>query len=249
MLQNSNIIRLRGNKPRLLEAWPLGDFPHEIIKKIGKQIVHRMCVGQSDITGDDFGTIYAEAIGGTHRESPLGVADVILDGNAWSVKTVKCTLPFEQRMVRLISGRISPDYSLGIENPHSNIEDTGKAILAVWNARVNESLGEHDDLRVVVLIRNFESKEFVVFEEIAQKYSSGDYRWEKNKNNNFMGYEIATGEHRFTWQPHGGQFTIVRHVPGCAIKFKITKNPPMLEQVEVLKQIGYSDDWVEILAS
>ncbi len=114
---------------------------------------------------------------------------------------------------------------------------------------MNESLGEHDDLRVVVLIRNFESKEFVIFEEEAHKYSSGDFRWEKNKNNNFMGYEKTTNEHRFTWQPHGGQFTIIRHVPGCAIKFKIVKNPPMLEQVQILKQIGYSDDWIEILAS
>ncbi len=87
--------------------------------------MHRMCVGQSDITGDDFGTIFAEAIGGTHRESPLGIADVVLDGNAWSIKTIKSDTPFLQKDTRLISGRISPDYSLGIENPHANIEDTG----------------------------------------------------------------------------------------------------------------------------
>lgn len=249
MPSENNDVRLRGHRPRLQEAWPLGEFPNDIIKGIGKQIVHRMCVGQSDITGDDFGTIFAEAIGGNHRESPLGIADVVLEGNAWSVKTVKSSTPFTQQTVRLISGRISPDYSLGIENPHSNIADTGKAILAVWNARVNESLGEHDDLRIVVLIRNFESKQFVAFEETAQRYAATDYRWEKNKNNNFMGYEIATGEHKFTWQPHGGQFTILRHVPGCAIKFKIVRNPPMLEQVQILKQIGYTDDWIEIVAS
>ena len=92
--------RLRGNKARLHGAWPLGSFPRKVIVGIGRQLVHRMAVGMTDITGDDFGTIFAEAIEGVHRESPLGIADVLLNGNAWSVKTVKAKSPFMQKSIR-----------------------------------------------------------------------------------------------------------------------------------------------------
>jgi len=54
-----NNTRLRGHKPRLQDSWPLGQFPENVITEIGKQIVHRLAIGQSDITGDDFGTIFA----------------------------------------------------------------------------------------------------------------------------------------------------------------------------------------------
>ena len=63
--------KLRGNKQRLHSPWPLGQFSQDVISEIGKQLVHRLAVGHSDITGDDFGTIFAKAVGGIHRESPL----------------------------------------------------------------------------------------------------------------------------------------------------------------------------------
>ncbi len=239
--------RLRGNKARLHGPWPLGSFPRNVVVAIGKQLVHRMAIGHSDITGDDSGTIFANAIQGTHRESPLGIADVLLNGNAWSVKTIKAAKPFEQTVVRLISGRNSADYSLGVENPHADINATGKAILSIWNARVNESLGEHDDLRIAIFIRNMEAKEFVIFEEAATRYAGDDYRWEKNNRGNFEGYEKSTGEHKFTWQPHGSQFTIKRHVPGSAIKFIINKNPLLIEEEHVLRLAKFNDNWVEIV--
>jgi hypothetical protein len=218
--------------------------------RLGRQLVHRMAIGQSDITGDDFGTIYASAIGGTHRKSPLGIEDVLLKRNAWSVKTVKANAPFAQKTVRLISGRCSPNFSKRIENPHTDIQATGKAILAVWNARIDESLAKdssHDDLRITVLIRNFEAKEFVIFEEDATRFAADDYRWEKNKNGNFEGYEKSTDDHRFTWQPHGSQFTIIRHVPGSAVKFIINHDVPLIEPEEVLRLVGFEENWVEII--
>lgn len=100
-------IRIRGSNIRVYGPWPLGSFPHEIILGLSRQIVHRLAIGHSDITGDDFGTIFANAIGGTHRESPIGIADVVREGVAWSVKTVKSNAPFLQKTVRLISGRNS----------------------------------------------------------------------------------------------------------------------------------------------
>ncbi len=240
---SSDDTRLRGHKNRLQSSWQLGT----VILQLGKQFVHRMAIGNGDITGDDFGTIFAKAIDGTHLSSPLGVADVLLDGNAWSVKTVKSAKPFAQKTVRLISGRNSPDYSLGIKNPHDDVQATGKAILSVWNARVNESLAEHNDLRVAVLIRNFETKEFVLFEEGAGRFAANDFRWEKNKNGNFEGYEIATQAHKFTWQPHGSQFTIMRHVPGSAVKFIINHNVPLIESEHILRLTKFNESWVEIV--
>lgn len=241
-------IRLKGNKTRIQNAWPLGSIPHKVIINIGKQLVHRMAIGHADITGDDFGTIFSEAIEGTHFSSPLGVADVVLDGNAWSVKTVKAATPFTQKIVRLISGRNSPDYSLGIENVHTDVSSTGKAVLAIWNNRINESLGQYDDLRVAILIRNFETKEFVLFEEIAHRYAADDFKWEKNGKGNFEGYNKTTGEHSFTWQPHGSQFTIKRHVPGSAIKFIINHNVRMIEAEHVLRLARFNENWVEIVS-
>lgn len=243
----SDDTRLRGQRYRLQNSWPLGALPRKVVVALGKQIVHRMAIGHADITGDDFGTIFANAVEGTHLSSPIGIADVILDGNAWSVKTVKCNKPFAQKTVRLISGRNSPGYSLYIENPHADIVATGKAILAIWNARVNEALNELDDLRIAVLIRNFETKEFVVFEETATRFAADDFRWEKNKGGNFEGYEKATNEHRFTWQPHGSQFTIKRHVPGSAVKFIINHNVPLIESDHILRLARFDENWVEIV--
>ena len=239
--------RLRGSQRAIHEAWPLGRFPRDVIIGIGKQLVHRLAIGLSDITGDDFGTIFAEAVGGMHRQSPLGIADVVRNGNAWSVKTVKAGDPFKQTSIRLISGRNSPDYSLGIENPHKDIPATGRAILAVWNKRVNQSLGEHDDLRIAIFIRNLQTKEFVIFEETASLFAGDDYVWTKNRRGNLEGCDKATGEHRFTWQPHGSQFTIIRHVAGSAVRFRINHTPPLIEASHVLRLAKYSDDWIEVV--
>ncbi len=239
--------KLRGKKPRISGPWPLGSFPDKVIIGIGRQIVHRMAIGHVDITGDDFGTIFANAIGGEHRGSPLGIADVIMNGGAWSVKTLKHNSPFTQKVVRLISGRISPDYSLGLENPHDNLADTGKCILAVWNARVNESLGEFNELRVAVMMRNMADREFVLFEEIADKYAANDYEWRIGKRGNLEGHNKSTNEHKFTWQFHGSQFTVKRRVPGSAIKFRINQDPPMIEVKHILQLAKFRDDWIEIL--
>lgn len=243
----TNNPKLRGNKSRLQGAWPIGELSNDIILGIGRQLVHRLAVGHSDITGDDFGTIFANAIGGEHRESPVGIADVVMNGNAWSVKTIKTSKPFNQKTVRLISGRNSPDYSMGIDNPHKNLRATGKAVLAIWNARVNEALGEYDDLRIAILIRNMTSKEFVLFEETANRYAADDYEWKKNKRGNLQGHDKATGEHKFTWQFHGSQFTVKRSVPGSAIKFRINKTPPIIELEHVLRLARFEDNWIEIV--
>jgi hypothetical protein len=134
------------------------------------RIVHRLAVGHADITGDDFGGIFASAISGVHRGKPLGIADVEWNGCAWSIKTVQAKKPFEQTSIRVISGRNSPSYSSDIPNPFADIQATGRAVLEIWNARVDEALHSHDDLRILVIIRNMDTLEFTLFEHEGARF-------------------------------------------------------------------------------
>ena len=237
--------RLRGSASRRTGPYAIGQIPDKVIRAVGRQIVHRLAIGRDDIL-TDVEMIFAEAVGGEHRSSPLGVADVVVGRCAWSVKTIKQPRPFNCQHVRLISGRNSPDYSVGISDPREDIQKTGDAVISIWNARVDEAMDEYGDLRVVVLVRNVATKEFVIFEEEATRFSPGDFLWTVNKRNNFEGRNISDGTHRFTWQPHGGQFTILRRVPGSARKFRITRNVPIATVNDFLNAINYSDDWISI---
>ena len=107
-------------------------------------------------------------------------------------------------------------------------------------------MDEYEDLRIVVMVRNVEAKEFVVFEEEATRFSPGDFVWTVNKRNNFEGHNVSDRAHQFTWQPHGGQFTVFRKVPGSARRFSINQNVPIATVNDFLKAIGYSDDWISI---
>ncbi len=240
--------RLRDSK-RLLthEPYPLNDIPREVIKIIGKNLVFLLCVGRKDLGGDDWGNVFAEAIQGEHLQSPVGIADVTYEKMAWSMKTVKSTNPHrEDSAVRLISGRCSPDYSYGITDPHEDIQRTGRAVLNIWNERVNIAYDYYNPVRTSILVRSNDMLSFTLFEEESHRFITNAYRWEENKNGNLIGIDIESGEQRFTWQPHGSQLTIHSKIPKNAVKFKI-KRPPVLDMEETLKQIHYSDDWVEIL--
>ncbi|MBQ0130425.1 MAG: hypothetical protein KBT57_11425 [bacterium] len=240
--------KLRDSK-RLIthEPYPINEIPEEIIKKIGKKLVYLLCVGYKDLPGDEWGNVFAEAIGGTHLQSPVGIADVTFNKMAWSMKTVKAKNPHRSNAsIRLISGRCSPDYSYGINNPHEDIEATGRAVLNIWNERVNIAQDYYNPLRTSILVRSEDLLTYTLFEEENHRFVASSYRWEENKNGNLIGVEIETNEPKFTWQPHGSQFTIHTHVPTNAVKFRI-KQPPKLDIEETLKQIHFSDDWVQIL--
>jgi hypothetical protein len=212
------------------------------------RIVHRLAVGHADITGDDFGGIFASAIDGVHRGKPLGIADVEWNGCAWSVKTVQAKKPFNQSRIRLISGRNSPSYSADIPNPFADTQATGRAVLEVWNARVDEALHSHDDLRILVIIRNMDTLEFTLFEHEGARFIPTEYQWTVNEKKNFIGCD-ARGEHCFTWQPHGSQFTIMHCVPASAYRFRILKRPAMVPEKQVLEMVGFEGNWIEHVES
>lgn len=116
--------------------------------------MYNFAVGKSDINGEDWGDIFAKAIDGDHLNRPVGLADVVLDNMAWSMKSVKNNQPLTCSKIRVISGRCSPDYSYDIANPHDDIEQTGRAVLNIWNERINIALDHFNPLRSSILIRN-----------------------------------------------------------------------------------------------
>ncbi len=240
--------KLRDSRYLVKELYSLGQIPKEVLAKIGAGIVFRLHTGRKDISGDDWGDILAEAVDGEHLAKPLGLSDVVTATMAWSAKTVKSAHPFTQLAVRLISGRNSPDYSYGIEDPHDDIQKTGDAVLGIWNGRVDIAQAHFPKIRVIVLIRNYECTEFTLYEELIERYKIQDYEWRENSQNNLEGYCKESNTKAFTWQPHGSQFTIHSVVPDSAIRFRL-RRPPVLTQALALKNIGFDDHWIEIVES
>lgn len=238
--------KLRDSKQLMSELYPLGQVPVEIMTKIGAGIIYRIHTGRKDITGDDWGDILADATGGTHFAKPVGITDLATENTAWSAKTVKAANPFTAQKVRLISGRNSPDFSYGIEDPHEDIQKTGEAVLGIWNGRVDIAQSHHPRVRVNVLVRNNDLTEFLMYEEYLEHFRISDYIWKENDKGNLEGFHRRTNEKCFTWQPHGSQFTIHSTVPNDAIKFRL-RQPPMLTIDAALKNIGFDKSWIEIV--
>ena len=59
------------------------------------------------------------------------------------------------------------------------------------------------------------------------------------------GFLKDTKTKKFTWQPHGSQFTIREQVPEKTLVMKL-KKPENLDKVEILKAIGFDNSWVII---
>lgn len=239
--------RLRdGHRLITSELYLINEIPDDIIVKIAGYFTYLLYVGRKDINGSDWGDAFAQAIDGIHLDSPVGIADVVKGRMAWSMKTVKAKNVLTAKNVRLISGRCSPDYSYGISDPHEDIEKTGRAVIGIWNERVNLALDNYNPVRTSVLVRSEDCLEFCLFEEDTHRYPSNDFKWEINSNGNLIGRNIETNEVTFTWQPHGSQFTIHGRIPKNAIKFRI-KRPPVLLPEDILDNLGFDSSWVEIL--
>ena len=227
------------------ELYPLGQVPDDIITNIAKWMSYYFATGRSDISGTDWEDIFADSIGGVHLGKPVGLADIVYEGMAWSAKTVKDNNPWKKKTVRLISGRNSPDYSFKVHNPHANVQETGNMVLSIWNERVNIAREHYEPLRTCVLIRNMMSMQFTFFETEIVRYDISDFEWRENKNENLIGYHKATGKHCFTWQSSGSHFTIICDVPSSAKRFQV-KRPAMLDFNEIMARIGFEKDWVMI---
>jgi hypothetical protein len=239
--------KLRDNKgKKAYELYPLGQIPDDVIYSIGKWMTYYFAIGKSDIDGEDWGDVFAKAINGGHMNSPIGLADVVYEGMAWSVKSVKSSKPFTTEKIRVISGRCSPDYSYDIADPHEDVQKTGAAVLGIWNERINIAKENYEPLRTSILVRNFNSLEFLLFEKETERFITKDYIWRENKNGNLEGINASSNKPLFTWQPQGSQFTIMYDIPMSVKKFKI-KRPKVFDFEKTMENIGFDNSWVTIL--
>lgn len=228
--------------------YPLGQFPAGFALELGKEIVYLLATRNPPaLEGSDWERIFAMCIGAKWTPSNVGLDDVQFRQMAWSAKTVKNKSPFTARHVRLISGRNSPDYSFQIENVHTEDANTlGEMILGIWNARVVEVRKRFATTRTVVLVKGDDLSELSVFEEETVRFLPEEYEWEWNQRNNLDGYLKGTDVKRFTWQPHGAQFTVISKIPDNRLRLRI-RRPPLLNREEVQRQLDFDDSWVEVV--
>ena len=200
------------------------------------------------LEGEDWEEIFARSIGANWTPSNVGLDDIQYGNMAWGAKTVKNQNPFDVRHLRLISGRNSPTFSFHTRSIlNTPPDELGEMVLEIWNARVDDVRSRFATLRTVVLVKSDNLLETSVFEINTIRYTIDDYYWQWNERKNLEGYEKSTNIHRFTWQPHGSQFTIIEDVPDHLLKIRI-KRPPLVKTSSVLEGIGYDDSWVEILS-
>lgn len=230
-----------------LPPFPLNEFPKDFPFTLGKELVYLLASkGKAILEGPEWEAIFATCIGAEWKPSNVGLDDVILGNTAWGAKTVKATKPSTQKKVRLISGRNSPVYSFGDTiDTHHDPNKVGQSVLDIWNERVSAIREKFQNLRTVVLVKSNDLTEVVVFEFDTIRYDPELFAWEWNKNGNLRGIEKSTTEHRFTWQPHGSQFTIIEEIPSNSLLIKI-KEPEMLNKENVLKALGFDKSWISV---
>ena len=229
--------------------YPLGEFPKDFIFKIGREIIYVLATAPvPTVEGKIWERIFSEAINAKWKPSVVGLDDVVLGVCAWGAKSIYHDHPYKAERVRLISGRCSPTYSFGETDLSAHADHIGAEVLEIWNARVEDIRNKFAHLRTVVLIKSDDLTEFAVFETETIRYPPDRYRWERNKNGNLEGFDVRTGLHCFTWQPHGSQFTIIESVPKSRICFRVRK-PEARDRNTLLKEIGFNRSWVEIVES
>lgn len=244
-MSESRSPRLR-TVEKLDPPYYLNHFPSDFGIKLGKEIIYILASkATTEIIGPDWEQIFAHCIGAEWKPSNIGLDDVILGNCAWSAKSVKASRPHTQKIVRLISGRNSPAYSFEQRNFDVEPQIIGDQVLEIWNTRVGSLRNKYQNLRTVVLIKSKNLSELAVFEFETILYPTDRYSWHENDKGNLEGYDKESGIHRFTWQPHGSQFTVIEQVPANCLLIKI-KQPPRLDKSEILRQLNYDDSWITI---
>ncbi|CRF46109.1 hypothetical protein HHE03_08290 [Helicobacter heilmannii] len=232
------------NAPRLRDLRPQGGlnaFSKSFIVELGGHLIYWIAL-KGEIGGDDF----VRALGGAFktqiRLSPLGLLDLEHEGLGYSAKTIKAKNPFKLKAARLIIGRASPFYSYKMEW-QKDLQKTGLALINIYNERIKIALHSCQQLRLMVLVRSLDLKEFILFEELVKPLKNL-YSWELNPRGNLMGFDKQE-HHCFTWQPHGAQLTKITPIPKNALKFSL-KHPPPLNPQTLLEQMGFKGNWVRM---
>ena len=244
-MPDTNAPRLR-TVEKIKPPFPLNQFPPDFGYKLGREIVYLLATkSMPDLAGPEWEQIFSNCIGAVWKPSNVGLDDVILGVCAWGAKTVKNPHPHLAKTIRLISGRSSLAYSFGQMELNADPQKMGNGVLSIWNARVESLRAKFSHLRTVVLIKSNDLTELTVFEFETVLYPVEQCTWRKNARGNLEGYDKITAAHRFTWQPHGSQFTIVEPVPQDCLLITI-QSPPHLDKREVLKALNFDDSWITV---
>jgi hypothetical protein len=230
--------------------FPLNDLPADFALKLGREVVYHLATRTAPILeGTDWEQIFARIIGAAWKPSNVGLDDVVLEQTAWGAKTVKNDNPASVSRIRLICGRNSPVYSYGDrEVSECDPNELGEKVLSIWNERVTAIRARYKHLRSVVLVKSDDLLELAVFEYETLAFSPNQFDWRWNKRNNLEGFQKKDDAHKFTWQPHGSQFTIIENVPPERLAIRI-KQSPYLNQDEVLTALNFDASWIEIIKS
>lgn len=225
------------------EPYPLGEFPEGFAKVVAGELSASIAVGRTDVEGKDWEQIFAKAIKAEWHPSVIGLDDILVPSlsAAWGAKTVKNSKPFLAKRIRLISGRNSLAYSYDVSDLKSlSPSEIGEKVLGIWNERVASLYKKYKTLRTVTLLKGPDLKNVSVFEKDTVRYFFEEYDWKWNKGNNLVGIAKSNDETKFTWQPHGAQFTIHENVPDNALHIEL--DPPKIFPTDaILKLIGFGD--------
>ena len=243
--------------PRLKTAnkvappYNINNFPTSFVQKFGEEIVYLAATKDTmSIEGNEWEHIFANCIGAEWHPSNVGLDDVRLGACCWSAKTVMSfSKNFgQQSTVRLISGRNSPTYSYGVNNfTDADPNEIGELVLGIWNERVALIREVFKLSRTVVLVKKSDYSEYLVFEVDTVLYDPTQYDFKWNNHNNLEGYSKQSKAHKFTWQPHGSQFTIIEQIPPERMHLRV-QLPKKLDKAAVLKTLNYDPSWITKLS-
>lgn len=228
--------------------FPLNKLPSDFALNLGREVVYHLATRSAAILeGADWEQIFARLICARWKPSNVGLDDVVLEQTAWGAKSVKHDNPANASRIRLISGRNSPVYSFGDrEVSECDPNELGAKVLSIWNERVASIRKLYKHVRTIVLVKSDDLLELAVFEFNTVLFSEEDFVWRWNKRNNLEGFYRSNSEHKFSWQPHGSQFTIIEKVPKDRLAIRI-KQPPLLNQSEILAALNFDPSWIEVI--
>lgn len=236
--------RLR-NVEKYAPPYQLNNFPPDFPFLLGKELVFHLASKGSRLEGQDWEEIFSRVINATWKPSNVGLDDVVLGSCAWGAKTVKNSKPSTAKKVRLISGRNSPSFSYDVSNVKEiDPNELGKMVLSIWNERVWAVKKNYKHVRTIVLLKSNDLLEVATFEFETTPFNSDSYTWNWNNHGNLEGR--SNGAHRFTWQPHGSQFTVLEDVPLNRLALRLRK-PPEINPDYYLKSINFDSTWIERL--
>lgn len=236
---------------KAVPPFQLNKFPSKFIESFGAEISYLQATKDTmALEGNEWEQIFATCVGAEWKPSNVGLDDVVLGNCCWGAKTVYASTRNlgEQRHVRLICGRNSPIYSFGEEEVATNADPNhiGRLVLEIWNERVSGVRQIFKFVRTVVLVKSKDFSDFLIFETDTLRYDPEMFEFSWNRRGNLEGYSKKTGEHKFTWQPHGSQFTIIEEIPDSRLHLQI-KKPEKVPKEVILESIGFDKSWIRVV--